>query len=178
MFIDVRTSNPGHAGTFTPGRFWPNGVRRRLEVVEDDVAVKQITVTKQLKEDPAVFRLKVAEGPYLPDGTPDPNRITRAGLAAIRGNQHLSIDSDEETQGTLSHAAVNAARAEAQKANSELTDAKIYAAAQDEEIAKLQKANSELTDRVTVLEKELDEATKPKPKTKDPKDAPTTEPAK
>lgn len=176
MFIDVRTSNPGHAGTFTPGRFWPNGVRRRLEVVADDVAEKQITVTKQLKEDPAVFRLKVAEGPYLPDGKPDPDRITRAGLAAIRGNQHLSIDSDEETQGTLSHAAVNAARAEASKANAELTDAKIYAAELEAEVEALTKANAELTAKVAELEAKATPEPKGKGKGKD--ETTTTEPAK
>ena len=152
MFINVRAFNPGHAGTFTPGRFWPNGHTLRLEVVDDRVAAAQIKPTKGMVDDPAARALKIAEGPFIADGKPDPERITRSGFDAIKGNQHLSILADEESQGAISQAAVDAARAAAAKANADLTDAKIYAAELEAEVDQLTKANADLTGRVAELE--------------------------
>lgn len=152
MFINVRAHNPGHAGTFTPGRFWPNGVTVRLEVVDDEAAKRQIKPVKGMADDPALVALKVAEGPFLADGKPDPERITNAGFDAIKGNQHLSILADEESQGAISHAAVEAARAAAAKANADLVDAKVEIGMLEDENAKLTKANAELTARVAELE--------------------------
>lgn len=152
MFINVRAHNPGHAGTFTPGRFWPNGAVQRLEVVEDDVARQQIKPIKGMAHDPAVMELRVAEGPYLSDGKPDPERITRVGLDAIKHNQHLSILGDDESQGAAGHAAVDAARGAAAKANAELVDAKVYVAELEAELKKLTEDNAALKARIAELE--------------------------
>lgn len=178
MFVQVRASNPPHAGTYTPGRFWANGVTHRLEVVADSISEAQLKPERVGHEDPATRKLHVASGPFMPDGkTPDPARITESGLVFIKGNPHMSVLGDGETQGSISQAAVDAARAAASKANAELTDATIEISVLNETIETLTKANAELTAKVAELEAKAATPPEPKGKGKSAKDE-TTEPAK
>lgn len=141
-FIQVRAFNHGHSGTYTPGRFWPNGEVRRLEVVEDDVALKQLEKLKPLRkgqEDHGARQLDIASGPFLPNTlTPDPDRITRAGVEMIRGNTQLSTIGDAEASGTMASAALDAARLTASRANDRAADAEIAAAQAMQRVTQLE----------------------------------------
>jgi hypothetical protein len=147
-FIQVRAFNHGHSGTYTPGRFWPNGATRKLEIVEDDVAIAQLDKLKPLRkgqEDHGGRNLDIASGPFLPNTlTPDPDRITRAGVAHVRNNTQLSTIGDAEASGQMASAALDAARLTASRANERAADAEITAA--------------EAMQRVTQLEGDLKEA--------------------
>lgn len=142
-FIQVRAFNHGHAGTYTPNRFWPNGEVRRLEVVEDEVAIKQLDKLRPLNKgmpDHGARAMDVAGGPYLPNSmTPDPDRITRSGVDAIRKNPHLSTLGDAEASGAMAAAALDAARATATRANERAADAEIEAAQATQKVEQLEK---------------------------------------
>jgi hypothetical protein len=109
MFINVRAHNEPWPGRGRAGRYFPNGAVTRMEVVElDDPKLDADT-----------------NQPTDKDGRPDMARITRAGMAEIKSDPIMSLLADEETQGTVGQAQVDAARAEVADLSRQLMDAKI-----------------------------------------------------
>lgn len=76
-FINVTGSNPGYAGRYRAGsRFWENGKRHKLEIVEDPEGGKALTEFEPI--DPAT-------------GQSDMTRISKAGLAVLRADEHIAV---------------------------------------------------------------------------------------
>ena len=67
MFATVRGSNPGYKGRTRAGRFFPNDVSRRIEIVPD------------------------RDDPKTPDGTPDPDKMNQEAYALLKADPRLSV---------------------------------------------------------------------------------------
>lgn len=202
MFATVRVQNPPHPGRYLPGRFFPNGVVTRLEIVADAVAEAQLKPQKLGKEDPGLRRLEVQSGPYTEDGKSDMTRITESGYELLKADPAFSVLEDAETQGGISHELVAAAREQIASVNADLVDVRIelsatksklddlteYSKELEKDNAELVKTNGDLTAANAKLAARVAEleaaAAKAKPKAEDAKPAPvapvatTPEPAK
>lgn len=129
VFVQGIPATPGADGVWRAGRKWPAGSSVAVEVLSG-------------KEDPPL----VPSGAKNTDGTPrmmpDPHRIGRDSFAALKADPRIRILSDEDTQGALNAAAVDAAKAEVAKLAAALTDAKAHIAGLEEENARLKVALS------------------------------------
>ncbi len=126
MFVTVIAMNEGHEGARRAGRFFPNGQETVLDVLDQD-------------EDPEL--VKGANGTLVPD----PTRIGKKSLEALKRDMRIKIVGDAATQSGLSRAAYDEARRRAQSAAGDLEGAKL-------EIARLEDENKTLRARVTELE--------------------------
>ena len=116
MLIYVIAHNPGHSGRYRAGRFWPNGERVRLEVVEDEPSIDPKT-KKELRPDP--------NAPFGADGEPSMEKISRAGYRALQEDGCISVVGDDGIQGEASIATIAALRAQLAAVHAELSDAKL-----------------------------------------------------
>lgn len=127
IFVQGIPATPGADGVWRAGRKWPAGSSVAVEVLAD-------------KADPPPVPTGAKNGDGTPKMMPDPHRIGRDAFAALKADPRIRILSDEETQGVLNQAAVDAAKAEVSKLAAALTDAKAHIAALEEENARLKAA--------------------------------------
>jgi hypothetical protein len=122
MFVQVKASNPGSDGRSRAGRRFTNGVSYRMEVIDD----------------PAGKTLDAKEF------APDMGRISRAGYEAIKADPVFSVHEGGELGGSLSDAALTAARTLIGQLNGKLTDAEIENAALKASVEQLTTENAAL----------------------------------
>lgn len=166
--ILVRANNPGYAGRYRAGdRHWENGVEHTVEVVDDPPGGRPLSAREPL--DPET-------------GLSDMTRISRAGLAELKTDSHLSV---LEGDNAVTSAAASQAVARVRELAAELEERKLseetalaMAAEVEQElkaaaarIDELEKANlalkaeaSRLADEVATLKAAAKEASKKAPK--------------
>lgn len=128
MQVIVIAMNEGYPGAYRAGRFFPNGQDVVLEVLDQDADPPEV-------HDASLGR-KV----------PDPRRIGRRSLEAIKRDLRLKLLADGATQAVLSKEAFDQAKRAAETAAGELAGAKI-------EIARLTEENVALREQVAELQK-------------------------
>lgn len=148
--IKVRASNPGYAGRWRAGsRHFANGTEYALEVVDD----------------PPGRKLGEHE-PETEPGVSSMTHISKAGLAALEGDEHISVLKGDDAK--VKELANKAGDLEAENAQlrKELErtneSAGVYIDKLRERVTELEDGNTSLKDRCVELEKQLADATKAK----------------
>jgi hypothetical protein len=136
----------GHASRTRAGRYWPSDKPVAVEVVDD---AKEPTQIGPLAEDYWGPTIEVTQrNPHTnieeTVRRPDPVRITRKELAAIKADPVLRILADGETVTDLTDAAVGAARKQASDLAGKLTDSEAKVATLTEQLAKAKARIAEL----------------------------------
>jgi hypothetical protein len=126
-------------------RIWPSDSPTAVDVIDDPTEPSKIgageeywgpTIEVTRRNPHTNIEEKVSR--------PDPARITRSELAAIKADPLLKTMSDGETIAGLSQAALDAARKQASDLAGKLVDAESKLAGLTEELAKAKARNAEL----------------------------------
>ncbi len=128
MFVTVIGMNEGYGGAHRAGRYFPNGTEVRLEVLDQDDDPPQVSIKGEMR--------------------PDPERIGKASLEALKKDPRIKLLADGATQSGHSKAAYDEARRSAEAASGAAAGLRL-------DVARLEDEKKTLQERVAQLEKQV-----------------------